>query len=226
MNHYPHHIGDFNNATRHSTVVERAFYRELIELYYFTEKPIPAGDFEWLAKRCLAKSDDEKAALKAVLDEFFKLDDGVYRHNRCDAEILIYKDKIEKAQKAGKMSALSRAKQTLNTRSTPVQPTKNQEPLTKNQEPRTNKELKPNGASAKALLPEDTEITITLNDKTEYPVSKVLVAELEGLYPAVDVPQTLREIRAWCITNPHKRKTKGGVLRFVNTWLSKEQNKG
>lgn len=27
MNHYPHHIGDFNNATRHLTLIEDAIYR-------------------------------------------------------------------------------------------------------------------------------------------------------------------------------------------------------
>lgn len=134
MNHYPHHIGDFNNATRHLTVVERAFYRELIELYYQTEKPLPEDDFEWIAKRCLAKSDEEKAIVKAILGEFFKLKGGAYWHTRCEAELHIYKDKIEKAQRAGKMSALTRAKQTLNKRSTDVQQEVNQ-PRTKNQEP-------------------------------------------------------------------------------------------
>ena len=134
INHYPHHIGDFNGATRHLTVVERAFYRELIELYYQTEKPLPADDLDGIARRCLAQSDDEKAIIKALLREFFKLDGDVYRHTRCDAELHIYKDKIEKAQRAGKVSALTRAKQSLNNRSTPVQRTFNQ-PRTKNQEP-------------------------------------------------------------------------------------------
>lgn len=89
-----------------------------------------------------------------------------------------------------------------------------------------NTRSKPLGSSDIPLSPDEIEILIPLNNKTECPISKVLVTELEGLYPAVDVPQTLREIRAWCITNPHKRKTKGGVLRFINAWLSKEQNKG
>lgn len=52
------------------------------------------------------------------------------------------------------------------------------------------------------------------------------LAELEVAYPAVDVPATLREIRAWCLANPTKRKTASGIPRFVNTWLAKEQNRG
>lgn len=121
MNYYPHHIADFNNATRHLTLVERALYRELIDRYYETEKAIPASDFEGLARRVLAKTDEEKSALRAVLSEFFTLEEGEYRHKRCDAEVLIYKEKIEKASAAGKASALVRAKKKLNKRSTGVQ---------------------------------------------------------------------------------------------------------
>lgn len=120
MNHYPHHIGDFNNATRHLTVVERAFYRELIELYYSTEKPLPTDDMDRLARRVMAQTEAEKAIIKAILAEFFYLDGDLYRHNRCDAELLIYKEKIDNAHKAGKASALVRAKQASNNRSTGV----------------------------------------------------------------------------------------------------------
>lgn len=138
MNYYPHHIADFNNATRHLTVVERAFYRELIELYYTTEKPLPANDFDALARVVLARSDDEKAALRAVLSEFFTLDGDLYRNKRCDAEILVYQEKLANSSKAGKASALARAKQKVNKRSTGVkQPfndcATNQEPITNNQ---------------------------------------------------------------------------------------------
>ncbi len=43
-------------------------------------------------------------------------------------------------------------------------------------------------------------------------------------YPNVDVKQELRAIRAWLDANPAKRKTSGGMKRFVNSWLSKAQN--
>lgn len=79
----------------------------------------------------------------------------------------------------------------------------------------------PNGLSAA-----DVVISIPLNDKTEYAISKTMLAELEALYPAVDVPQTLREIRGWNLTNPEKRKTRRGVMGHVNRWLAKEQNRG
>lgn len=87
MNYYPHHIGDFNSATRHLTRVERSLYRDLIELYYDTEQPLPADDFDRLARHVIATSEEEKEALRYVLGEFFTLDDGVYCNSRCDAEI-------------------------------------------------------------------------------------------------------------------------------------------
>lgn len=66
MNHYPHHIGDFNNATRHLTRVERALYRDMIELYYDTEQPLNS-DVSKIARRVLASSEEEKHALVLVL---------------------------------------------------------------------------------------------------------------------------------------------------------------
>nr|DAH49076.1 MAG TPA: replisome organizer [Caudoviricetes sp.] len=69
-------------------------------------------------------------------------------------------------------------------------------------------------------------IFLPLNDGTEYPVSQEQCHEWAGLYPAVDVIQQLRQMRAWLIANPRKKKTKSGINRFIVTWLSKEQDRG
>lgn len=67
--------------------------------------------------------------------------------------------------------------------------------------------------------------TIPCVGDTSFAVHQSFVTELERLYPGVDVPQTLREIRGWCIGNPTKRKTMGGARRFITSWLAREQNK-
>lgn len=67
---------------------------------------------------------------------------------------------------------------------------------------------------------------LPLNDGTEYPVSHKEYAEFVAIYPAVNVAQQLREMRGWLISNPAKRKTRSGILRFINRWLAKEQDKG
>jgi hypothetical protein len=59
---------------------------------------------------------------------------------------------------------------------------------------------------------------------SEVAICASAVQEWEELFPAVDIPQTLREIRAWCLANPEKRKTASGIHRFVTRWLTKEQN--
>lgn len=69
-------------------------------------------------------------------------------------------------------------------------------------------------------------ITLPLNDGTEYPVYQEQCQEWAGLYPAVDVIQQLRGMRGWLLSNPSKRKTSKGVLRFITGWLSREQDKG
>jgi hypothetical protein len=60
---------------------------------------------------------------------------------------------------------------------------------------------------------------------SEFWVTSAMVEEFQALYPGVDVLQELREIRAWNIANPRRRKTKNGILRHINAWLAREQNK-
>ena len=110
MNHYPHHIGDFNSATRHLTFVERALYRELLDLYYDTERPLNA-DVKKLARRVLANTEELQEALRQVLEEFFTLHDDGWHNARCDKEIAAYKEKQEQQSRAGKASAAKRAGQ-------------------------------------------------------------------------------------------------------------------
>ena len=68
-------------------------------------------------------------------------------------------------------------------------------------------------------------IELTLNDKSLYPIYESQVEEWKELYPAVDVEQELRKMKGWLNANPQNRKTKKGILRFVNSWLSRSQDK-
>lgn len=68
-------------------------------------------------------------------------------------------------------------------------------------------------------------ISITLNDKTEYPITEADIAGWKDLYPAVDILQELRKMKGWADANPTKRKTKTGIKRFINAWLAKEQDR-
>lgn len=69
-------------------------------------------------------------------------------------------------------------------------------------------------------------LTLTLVDKSEYPVTQAMVDDWVQSYPAVDVPQQLRQMRTWCAANPANRKTARGIQAFIVRWLGKEQDKG
>jgi hypothetical protein len=52
------------------------------------------------------------------------------------------------------------------------------------------------------------------------------IAEYRQAYPAVDVPVEIRSAAQWLLDNPSKRKTYGGIRRFLNGWFSRCQNSG
>lgn len=68
-------------------------------------------------------------------------------------------------------------------------------------------------------------ITLPLREGGEFPVHQSLIAEVEPLCPAVDVPATLKEMKLWLVGNPDRRKTRKGAKRFITTWLRNEQEK-
>lgn len=69
--------------------------------------------------------------------------------------------------------------------------------------------------------------TIPLNRKGEFHnVYQEDIQAAQELYPAVDVNQEIRKMIGWSESNPRKRKTSSGVKAFMNTWLSKEQDRG
>lgn len=71
-----------------------------------------------------------------------------------------------------------------------------------------------------------TVIQLILNDKSFYPITQEQVDHWKELFPNVNVLQQLRNMVSWLESNPTKRKTKRGILKFVNAWLSREQDKG
>lgn len=164
MNFYPHHIGDFNNATRHLTRIERSVYRDLIDLYYDSEEPLPL-DVGQLCRLIIARDVEERAAVDQVLNEFFTKTDGGWSHARCDQEIEKYRGIVEAKSAAGKASAAARASKknhASNNSSTGVQHplngcSTNQEPLTSNQEEQEQKALVPSADGTSAYSAEFEE---------------------------------------------------------------------
>jgi uncharacterized protein YdaU (DUF1376 family) len=141
MYYYQHHIGDYRRDTAHLSLLEHGIYRQLLDLYYISEKPLDANAMRLIC----ARTAEEMQAAKVILDEFFEFVDGVYRHKRCDAEIHAYHAKSEKATNSAK-ARWNKNKDLQDANALPTQSernangmlTNNHKPLTNNQEPNIN----------------------------------------------------------------------------------------
>jgi len=130
MHYFQFNIGDYASHTRHLSLLEDLAYRRLLDLYYLKEGEI-YGDEADVARQIGMR--DNVCDVTQVLQDFFYIGtDDRWTHDRCDAEIMHFRQKSEKASNAGKASA----KRRLNKRSTDVQPTNNHKPITNNQEPK------------------------------------------------------------------------------------------
>lgn len=96
MNYYQHHLGDYLKDTAHLNMLEDGAYRRLLDRYYGTEAGIPADQAHRIAR---ARTREEKAAVDAVLQEFFTLEDGVWKNGRAEEEIAKFASKRPDAEK-------------------------------------------------------------------------------------------------------------------------------
>lgn len=86
MNFYKHHIGDFDQATRHLSFIEDAAYCRMIRKYYAEEKVLPV-DVKKIERLIGARTKEEREAVAAVLEEFFVLEADGWHNKRCDEEL-------------------------------------------------------------------------------------------------------------------------------------------
>lgn len=66
---------------------------------------------------------------------------------------------------------------------------------------------------------------IVLKGGLEWLPDRYFLQEMIRLHPKVDVKAEFMAMRGWSISNPTKRKTWGGIKRFVSGWLDRAQNK-
>jgi len=171
MNYYSHHIGDFDRATRHLTRTERSIYLDLIFVYYDTEQPL-SKDVGSLCRKIIARTEEEKSAVSAILEEFFVDTPAGWFHERCEEELDAYRKSTSQRSTAGKASAAARAarlQQASNGISTSVerdveQPSNerstNHKPITNNQEPLETPPIPPEGGEK--AQPKKSKSAITL----------------------------------------------------------------
>ena len=134
MYYYQHHIGDYRRDTAHLSLLEHGIYRQLLDLYYISEKPLDANALRLIC----ARSADEVEATKQILCEFFTLEDGVYFHKRCEDEINRFHSKSSKASASAKARwNKNKDLQDANALQTQSEGNANHKPLTNNHKPTT-----------------------------------------------------------------------------------------
>ncbi|MFY3333327.1 YdaU family protein [Achromobacter xylosoxidans] len=101
MNYYSHNIGDYAQATMHLSLVEDAIYSRLLRRYYAEEQPIK-DDLQLICRWVGARTEEERAAVPMILNEFFELEGGVWRNKRADSEIATYQQKAQTNRVNGK----------------------------------------------------------------------------------------------------------------------------
>lgn len=100
VNYYRLHIGDYLRDTAHLSLLEHGVYTRLLQVYYSREAPIADAEKYRLVG---ARSEDERAAVDAVLGEFFTRSGEGWVQARCDREIAEYQVKAERNREIGRL---------------------------------------------------------------------------------------------------------------------------
>ena len=146
MHYYKKNIGDYRGATSHLSLLEHGVYGWLLDTYYMDEQPLPLDERQ-LFRIALARNDEEKQAVRDVLDEFFEKTEKGWMHNRCEMEIKAFHAKAEANRKNGSKGGRPSKEnpnqnpqetQSVNSENPQETLTINHKPLTNNQEPVTN----------------------------------------------------------------------------------------
>jgi uncharacterized protein YdaU (DUF1376 family) len=99
VNYWERHIGDYARDAGHLSMMEHGAYTILLDRFYSTELPIPADKVHRL---CRANTEQERAAVDAVLEEFWTLTEEGWVNGRALEEIQIARKRIVAAQQNGR----------------------------------------------------------------------------------------------------------------------------
>lgn len=99
MHYYKHHIGDFRAGTSNMTRQERWLYRDMLDVYYDKEQPLPLEPQD-VADQIGAQSDELPLIAKILRLKFNRTETG-WVHERCETELDAYRTNAEKARENG-----------------------------------------------------------------------------------------------------------------------------
>lgn len=107
MHYYKFDISLWAIHTSHLSPIEESIYFRLINYYYDTEAPIPTDLLKVIKRLRLTKY---KSQVEAVLEEFFKLENGFWIHLKCDKVLSEYHTKGNRNKEIGKLGGRPKVK--------------------------------------------------------------------------------------------------------------------
>jgi len=234
----PFYFADYEADTSHLTTLEHGAYFLLIKAYWQTGKPLPNDEKKLRSITRISKANWKK--ISKCLHEFFSVSDTHLSHKRIDYELLKFQKKSDMARVSAKNrwknndeKSDANALRTQCERNATVMRTQCYTDTDTDTEKEI-KEVSNNNISSKrkkirsepAVIPQNVFESIVLVDGTEFLVDENVVGEFERCYPAVDVRSEIRKMRAYFFSTPQKRKTRRGIMKCMNSWLSNTQDSG
>lgn len=224
MNYYQFHIGDFRSGTVNMSRKARWIYRDMLDAYYDTERPLPA-DMDILCDMLGVEDEEERKIVERHLRFKFEASEDGYVHPVCESVIAEYRAKADVARANGKRGGRPR--------NNPEKPSgfpsgsdsvaicnqdesglkTNHKPITNNQEPITKVDQEP--------LPSSPAKTAR---KTKIPDPFMLTADMRQwaaeTAPAVDVrSETENFVDYW----RGEAKTKADWPATWRNWMRRAQ---
>ena len=131
--YFPMFPDDFEADTAHLTLLEDGAYNRLLRLCWRTPGCSIPLDMTWVYRKMRARTDEEKAAVDIVLEEFFTAKKGRFSNARLSKEYTSATEAHEKRKKAGFKGGSAKALKTNETKSSnavakPKQPEPEPEP--------------------------------------------------------------------------------------------------
>jgi len=105
MHYYKRNLGDIAKKTSYLSPLEFGVYNLILDAYYDREQaPTLMEATRWAR----ARTEEEKGAVLAVLDEFFDLRDDRFYQNRVEEELSAYHKKAERNREVGRLGGRPR----------------------------------------------------------------------------------------------------------------------
>ena len=222
MKFYKRFVGDYQRDTAHLSLAEHGAYTLMLDLYYGAENALPS-DRKVLYRMMRADGRIERQAIDAVIDEFWiEADDGL-RNPKADRMIADAGVRSEKASKSAHGMWKKR-------READAFASDFDANAKRTHKKRIPKRICETDASH-SQTPDSTIIITSANaaqhdDDDDGDLTILgdfkMAAEWKAAFPALDVEQQLRSMKAWLDANPSHRPA--NIKRFIVNWLTRNQD--